>query len=141
MQNESKPITTEELIQEYKGLQKMLDETVKDLRKAEGNKTLWKIIAIAILCIWLANTKSKIVWYPSEDTKQMRVVMSDWWGIEQQTFYPVWRKPTGETESYSEQWCIKYPDNTWQVFYGDDGESLSYSYPLKNYKSLNSEKK
>jgi hypothetical protein len=78
MQNESKPITTEELIQEYKGLQKMLDETVKDLRKAEGNKTLWKIIAIAILCIWLANTKSKIVWYPSEDTKQMRVVMSDW---------------------------------------------------------------
>jgi len=141
MQNESNPITTEELIQEYKGLQKILDETVKNLRKEEGNKTLWKIIAIAILCICLANTKSKIVWYPSEDSKQMRVVMSDWWGIKQQTFYPVWRKPTGETEDYSEQWCIKYPDNTWQVFYGDDGESLSYSYPLKNYKSLNVEQK
>ena len=133
MQNESKPMTTEVLIQENNGLQKMLDETAKHLRNEKGRKTSWKFLAIVIVCIWLYNKKSSVVWLPVADSQQMCVLMSDWWGLKAQAVYPVWRKPTGETEEYSEQWCIKYPDNTWRVFYGGDRKSSAYTFPSKNY--------
>jgi hypothetical protein len=135
MQNESKPITTEELIQANQGLQKKLDETAKHLQGEKSRKTFWKFLAIVIVCVFLYEKKSSIVWLPVADSPQMCVVMSDWWGLKVRTVYPVWRKPTGETEEYSEQWCIKYPDNTWHVFYGDDGGSPAYTYPLTNYRT------
>jgi len=136
MQNESKPITTEELIQENQGLQKKLDEAAKHLQNEKVSKTFWKFLAIAIVFIGgirLYEKKSNTVWLPVADSQQMCVVMSDWWGLKVQTFYPVWKKPTGKTDEYSEQWCIKYPDNTWQVFYGDDGGASPYNYPLTNH--------
>src|ERR1035438_4772276 len=105
MQNESKPMTTEELIQENHGLQKTLDETAKHLQNEKDSKTFRKIFAIFIVCICLYYKKSNIVWLPVADSQQMSVVMSDWWGLKAQIFYPVWRKPTGETGEYSEQWC------------------------------------
>ena len=133
MQNESRPLTTEVLIQENKGLQKSLDEAAKHLRNEKASKTFWKFFTVAIVvivCIQLYKKKSGVAWLPVADSQQMCVIMSDWWGLKVQTFYPVWRKPTGETGEYSEQWCIKYPDNTWQVFYGDHGGA--YKYPLTN---------
>jgi hypothetical protein len=138
MHNESKQMTTEELIQENKGLQKMLDEMAKHLKDETRSKTFWKLLAIVSICIvsiCLYRKKASTVWLPVADSPQMCVVMSDWWGLKVQAVYPVWRKPTGETEEYSEQWCIKYPDNTWQVFYGDHGESSAYRYPLRNFKT------
>ena len=135
MQNESKPATTEELIEKHKGLQKLLDETAKHLQHEKGWKTFWKLLAIVIVCICLYNKKSSIAWLPVADSQQMCVVMSDWWGLKLQTFYPVWRKSTGETGEYSEQWCIKYPDNTWQVFYAGGSGSSAYKYPSTNYKT------
>jgi hypothetical protein len=135
MQNESKPMTAEELIQESKGLQKMLDETAKHLQNEKDSKTFWKLLAIFIVSICLYYKKSSMVWLPVADSQQMCVVMSDWWGLKVQTVYPVWRKPTGETDEYSEQWCIKYPDNTWQVFYDGHGGASAYTYPITNYRT------
>ena len=135
MQNESRPMTTEELIQENKGLQKSLDEAARRLRSEKSRKAFWKFFATAVVlvvCVRLYQKKSSVVWLPVADSQQMCVVASDWWGLKVQTFYPVWRKPTGETAEYSEEWCIKYPDNTWQVFYGAHGGSSGYKYPLTN---------
>jgi hypothetical protein len=133
MQNEAKPMTAEELINANKGLQEMLDETAKRLQKERGWKTFWMFLAIVIVCICLYYKKSSILWLPVADSPQMCVVMSDWWSLKAQSVYPVWRKPTGVTEEYSEHWCIQYPDNTWRVFYGNDGKSSAYTYPLTNY--------
>lgn len=135
MQNESKPITAEELTQESKALQKKLDETAISLQSEKGWKAFWKFLAIVIVGICLYDNKSNTVWLPVSGSQQMCVVLSDWWGLEVQTVYPVWRKPSGATEEYSEQWCIKGPDNTWQVFYGYDGESFAYKYPLTNFRT------
>ena len=43
--------------------------------------------------------------------------------------------PAGKTEEYSEQWCIKYPDDTWQVFYGGGSGPAAYKYPSTNLKT------
>src|ERR1700722_18146650 len=103
MQNESNPMTTEELIQENKGLQRMLDETAKHLRNEKASKTLWRMLAIltiVIVCFFLYDKKSNVVWLPVADSQQMCVVMSDWWGLKMQAVYPVWRKPAGDTGVY-----------------------------------------
>jgi hypothetical protein len=126
-------MTTEELIQQNEGLQKRLDETTKHLHQEKGRKTFWRFLAMVIVCICLYEKKSNVVWLPVADSQQMCVVMSDWWGLKAQAVYPVWRKPTGETEEYSEQWCIKYPDNTWQVFYGGNRKFSGYTFPSTNY--------
>lgn len=121
MQNEPNPIT--------------MDETAKHLQNERDGKMFWKLLAIFIVCICLYHKKSNIVWLPVADSQQMCVVMSEWWGLKVQTFYPVWRKPTGATGEYSEQWCIKYPDNTWQVFYSGGSGAAAYKYPSTNFKS------
>ena len=118
---------------ENPGLQPTPAELAKALQREKSRKTFWKYLAIVIAGICLCETKSKIVWLPVTDSPQICVIMSDWWGLKTQTVYPVWRKPTGETEEYSETWCIKYPDNTWQIFYRADGESSTYSFPSTNY--------
>ena len=126
-------MTTEELIQENTILQKKLDEATKQLRNEKRTKTFWKFLVIALVCICLYYKKSNIVWLPVADSPQMCVVMSDWWGLKVQSVYPVWRKPDGETGVYAEQWCIRYPDNTWRVFYGGDRKSSAYTFPSTNY--------
>ena len=114
----------------------MSDETAKRLQNEKGGQNLWKFLVLVIVCICLYDKKSKIVWLPVPDSPQMSVVISDWWGLKAQIFYPVWRKPTGITEEYSEEWCIKYPDNTWRVFYDDErGGPTAYKYPSANYKT------
>lgn len=119
--------------QENKGPQKTLDETAKALQREKRRKKFWRWLTTIIVCICLYKTKSKIVWLPVADSPQVCVIMSDWWGLKVQTVYPVWRKPTGETAEYSEKWCIQYPDNTWRVFYSNDGEALAYTYSSTNY--------
>jgi hypothetical protein len=133
MQNQPKPLTPGELIEQNKELQTMLDATAKVLQSEKHRKTFWKAVAIVIVCICVYQWKSKIVWLPVADSPQIAVVMSDWWGLKVQTVYPVWRKPSADTNEYSEAWCIKYPDNSWQVFYNNDGKSPAYTYPLTNY--------
>ena len=133
MQKEPERMTTKELIQENTILQKKLDEATKQLRNEKGSKTFWKFLVIAIVCICLYYKKSNIVWLPVADSPQMCVVMSDWWGLKAHAVYPVWRKPDGATGVNSEQWCIRYPDNTWRVFYGGDRKSSAYTFPLTNY--------
>jgi hypothetical protein len=93
------------------------------------------IIALLILYVFLYNTKTKTVWVPDPNDRMMRVDYSDWWGIKEQTFYPVWRKPTGETSEDFESWCIKWPDGTWQVFLNDNGDNVYYEWPEKGYSS------
>jgi hypothetical protein len=131
MQSESKPASSEE--PEIKKLNP--DEAAKRWHKEKNARIFWMFLAIVIACVYGYEKKSKISWLPVTDSPQMCVVMTDWWGLKVQTFYPVWRKPTGETGEYSEQWCIKYPDNTWQVFYNDDGGSSPYNYPPANNKT------
>jgi hypothetical protein len=129
MQSETQPKTTEELIQEFKGLQASLEETATQLRREKGRKSLWRVVALVTVAICLYETKSKTVWLPVADSQQMCVVMSDWWSLRVQAYYPVWRKPTGETAEYSEQWCIKYQDNSWRVFYDSHGRVPAYRCP------------
>jgi hypothetical protein len=133
MQNEPPPETGEERMEEYQGLQKMPAEAAKRLRTATRIKMAWQLSAILILIIFLYQKKSKTAWFPVADSQQMCVVVSDWWGFKVQAYYPVWRKPTGETREYSEQWCIQYPDNSWHVFYGGHGELPAYTYPPITY--------
>ena len=129
MQTETEPNTPEELIQESAGLQDTSYETEKDLENEKRRKTFWKVLATVIICIWLYEKKSHSLWLPVADSQQMCVAVSDWWGLRVQAFYPVWRKPTGETAEYSEQWCIKHPDNSWGVFYVGHGQAPAYTYP------------
>jgi hypothetical protein len=130
-------MTMEEMIQENKRLQKALDEAATPLEAEKKRKTIWKYLTILTVWIFagiaLYETKLQIVWRPVSDSPQMCVVMSDWWGLKVQTVYPVWRKPTGETREYSENWCIAYPDNTWRIFYNNDGKSSAYTFPLAKY--------
>ena len=125
-------MTSEAVIQDPKELQKALDESARALDHEKHSKTFWKCLAIFIAGICLYETKSQIVWLPVADSPQMCVVMSDWWGLRAQVVYPVWRKSTGTTEEYSEKWCIQYPDNTWRVFYRNDGKPSDYSFPKTN---------
>src|ERR1041385_1484164 len=127
MQNDTEPMTSAEMVQENDGRQKTQDETAKALQREKVRKRFWKYLTIAIVCICLYKTKSNIVWLPVADSPQVCVIMSNWWGLKVQTVYPVWRKPTGETAEYSEKWCIQYPDNTWRVFYSNNGGSFSYA--------------
>ena len=131
MQNE--PRTTEEQTQEGESLQKTLAETVNRLRKEKTSKTFWKYLSIVLICVFLYQKQSNVVWLPVADSQQMCAVVSDWWGLKVQAFYPVWRKPTGDNREYSEQWCIKYPDDSWRVFYSGHGKSPNYTYPLVTY--------
>jgi hypothetical protein len=132
MKNDSgeKILTPEDILQEYKFAQKEWHDAEKRFQNEKFGKQIWRFIALAILCACFYNTKHSIVWVPDPDDRIMRVDCSDLWGIKKQTFYPVWRKPSGEDY---ESWCIKYPDGTWQTFLVDDGESVYYSWPLKNY--------
>ena len=127
---EEKPLTTEDLIKMYEGLQKDYSNAVKAAEKEKASKILWMIIALFFVYVWLYGARHHIVWVPDPNDRMMRVEYSNWWGIEKRTFYPVWRKPTGEDY---ESWCIKYPDGTWQTFLVDDGESVYYQWPGKNY--------
>jgi hypothetical protein len=131
MQNEAK--AKEDPVQDFEELEGILDETEKDLKNEKRRKTSWKVLAIAIICICLYQKKSRVVWLPVADSQQMCVMVSDWWGLKVRAFYPVWTKPTGATGEYSEQWCIKYPDNTWQVFYSGNGPSPTYKYSATTY--------
>jgi hypothetical protein len=137
MQNEPSPVAMEEMVQKHRRLEKALDETAKALQSEKNSKTFWRCVAIVIACIFvpicLYKTKSKNVWLPVVGSPQMCVMMSDWWGLKVQTVYPLWRKPTGETKDYSEKWCIPYPDNTWRVFYSNDGGASVYNYPSTNF--------
>jgi hypothetical protein len=110
-----------------------LDGRDQDLVSEKRRKTLWKAFAIAFICICIYQKKSGATWLPIADSQQMCVMASDWWGLKVRTFYPVWTKPSGETNDYSEQWCIKYPDNTWQAFYGGRGDLPAYKYPPTTY--------
>jgi hypothetical protein len=118
---------------ECKALEVKLDGTAQDLEGEKRRKTFWKALAIVVICICLYQKKSSAVWLPVADSQQMCVMASDWWGFKVQAFYPVWTKPTGQAEEYSEQWCIKYPDNIWRIFYGGQGELPAYNYPPTNY--------
>lgn len=126
---EEKFWTTDDLLREYKFVQKEWHDAAKRCSSEEAGRKIWRFIALVILCICLFNTKTKTVWVPDPNDRMMRVDYSDWWGIKKQTFDPVWRKPSGEDY---ESWCIKYPDGTWQTFLVDDGESVYYFWP-KNY--------
>lgn len=117
------------VIQEDKELRDLVDETAKDLQRQKSGAALWRFLAIAVVCFWLYQKKSHTVWLPVADSQQMCVVISDWWGLKVQAYYPVWRTPTGETGPFSEQWCIKFPDNTWRVFYAGRGQPSDYKYP------------
>jgi hypothetical protein len=103
------------------------------LRKEKNRKTLWMFLTLVLAGIFLYQKKSSAVWLPVADSQQMSVLVSDWWGLKVQAYYPVWRKPTGEVADNSEQWCVKFPDNTWQVFYRGNGKAPAYSYPLITY--------
>jgi hypothetical protein len=127
MQSEAEPA------EENKVLEVKLDGTARDLESEKRRKTFWKAFAIVIVCFCLYQKKSGARWLPVSDSQQMCVMASDWWGLKVRAFYPVWTKPTGQTDEYSEQWCIKYPDNTWRVFYGGLGELPAYKYPSTNY--------
>jgi len=129
MQSETQVKTTEELIHGYEVLRKTLTETANQLQKEKRSKTIWRFFAVLIICIFVYAKKSNAVWLPVADSQQMCVLMSDWWGLKVQAYYPVWRQPTGETGEYSEQWCIKYPDNSWRGFYGRHGKSSTYTSP------------
>lgn len=129
MQSEAEPKATGVQIAEDRGLEDSLHETVKRLQSEQRRKTFWKLLAVLIVGICLYKTKSNTVWLPVADSQQMCVVVSDWWSLKVQAFYPVWRKPTGEASEYSEQWCIMYPDNTWRVFYDVRGRLPAYKYP------------
>jgi hypothetical protein len=119
--------------EEYKAVEVKLDETGQDLECEKRRKTFWKAFAIVVIGICLYQKKSGAIWVPVADSQQMCVMASDWWGLKVQAFYPMWTKPTGQTEEYSEQWCIKYPDNTWRVFYGLHGDSPAYNYTQQHY--------
>ncbi len=132
MHNEGPPNPTED----YEGFQRELDETAQHLQKETRRKTFWQcfaIVALGALCFGFYGKKSNTVWLPVADSQQMCVIRSDWWGLKVQAYYPVWRKPTGATQEYSEQWCIKYPDNSWRVFYSPDGKAPGYKYPPASY--------
>jgi hypothetical protein len=133
MQIEPQSKTSEQVTQEYEGFQRTSAETAKRLPKQKSRKSLWKVCVVVILCIYLYEKKSGIVWLPVADSQQMCVLMSDWWGLRVQAYYPVWRKPTGETDEYSEQWCIKYPDNSWRSFYGGHGEARTPPVTYSTY--------
>ena len=107
---------------------RMPDETAKNLQQEKSRKALWRFFAIVVICFFLYQNKSRNVWLPVADTQQMCVMKSDWWGLKVQAYYPVWRKATGETNLFSEQWCIKYPDDSWRAFYAGH-ERPSYTYP------------
>lgn len=129
---EEKSLTTEELHGQVRFYEKELFDCQQERYGEKEVKRIWVFITFFILCACLYNTKHKIVWIPHPNDRQMQVDVSDWWGWQKQSFYPVWRKPSGDDY---ESWCIKYPDGTWQAFLVDDGESVSYWWPLKNYSS------
>ena len=110
MKNEDgeKPLTVDDVLQENKLVQKEWNDAEKRFQNEKFGKQIWRVIALAILCTCLYNNKHRIVWVPDPNSRTMRVDVSDWWGIKNQTFYPVWRKPSGEQGRDSEQWCIKY---------------------------------
>jgi hypothetical protein len=110
-----------------------LDESAGRLQKEKNRKLLWMFFAVVLATVILYQKKPNAVWLPVADSQQMCVLVSDWWGLKVQAYYPVWRKPTGATEDYSEQWCIKYPDNAWRVFYRGNGRAPAYSYPTVTY--------
>jgi hypothetical protein len=129
--DEENTLTPEDILQEYKFVQKEWHDAEKKCYAENEKKRIWMLITLVLLCFWLYNTKTKTVWVPDPNDRMMRVDYLDWWGIKKQTFYPVWRKPSGENY---ESCCIKYPDGTWQTFLIDDGESVYYWWPL-NYSS------
>jgi hypothetical protein len=129
---EEKPLTTEELLRENNRIRESWLNAEMNCRAEQSKKKTWMFIALAILCVCLYNAKTKMVWYPDLDDGGIREVdYYDWWGIKQQTFHPVWCKPTGEDY---EQWCIKYPDGTWQTFeaYDASGETAWVTFPPKH---------
>ena len=131
-----KPLMAEDLIKMYEGLQKDYSKALKEGDREKNSKQLWRFIALAILGLWLYKNEHNWIWVPDPNDRQMRVEHSNWWGFKKQTFYPVWRKPSGEEqEPDSQQWCIKYPDGTWQVFLKDDMENIYYEWPEKGYSS------
>lgn len=126
---EEKVLTPDDIFQEYKLLQKELEDAAKRNQREETSKKVWRFIALAILAICLSNTKSKMTWYPDLDDGGIReAVYTDWWGGKKQVFHPVWTKPTGDDY---EQWCIKYSDGTWHIFeaYDADGETAWITFP------------
>ena len=133
MQNETLPETSEERIEECPGLHKLPGQAAKSLRSAKRIQAAWQLSAILMVMLFLYQKKSQTAWLPVADSQQMCVVASDWWGLKVQAYYPIWRKPTGETGEYSEQWCIQYPDNSWRVFYGGRGPLPAYIYPPIRY--------
>jgi hypothetical protein len=131
MQDEASRTAAESV--ENQAFQKNREEAADGLRKEKNRKLFWMFLAVVLACVFLYQKKSSAVWLPVADSQQMCVLVSDWWGLKVQAYYPVWRKPTGEAAENSEQWCIKYPDNTWQVFYRGNGKAPAYSYPLVTY--------
>jgi hypothetical protein len=131
--SEEKPQTTDDLLTAYKDLQQFYDALLKDHGNEKAGKFLWRIVALVFVCLFLINTRTKTVWVPDPNSQDMRVEYSNWWGIEHRTFYPVWRKPSGEENWDSEQWCIKWPGDTWEPFLKDDVEGVYYEWPEKGY--------
>ena len=127
---EEKSLTPEHIPQEFIPVKEWQDAENR-FQKEKFGKQIWRFIALAILCACLYNTKHKIVWVPDPNDQQMRVDISDWWGWQKQSFYPVWRKPSGEEEW--ESWCIKWPGGTWEPFLKDDTENVYYEWPGKGY--------
>lgn len=132
-EGEEKPLTMDDLVRMYKELHTDYSRAVNAVQKQKTNKILWMVIALFFVYLYLSATKHSIVWVPDPNDSQMRVEYSDWWGIKKRTFYPVWRKPSGEENWDSEQWCIKWPGGTWDPFLKDDGENVYYEWPGKGY--------
>jgi hypothetical protein len=130
MKNEGQEnLTVGDILQEYKGLQKELEAAAKKIQNEEISKKFWRFIALAILAVFLFNTKSKMVWYPDLDDGGIRqAVYSDWWGFKRQEFHPAWTK---SVENDYEQWCIKWPDGKWHAFeaYDPEGEKAEIYFP------------
>jgi hypothetical protein len=115
--------------EEFKAVEAKLDGTAQDLESEKHRKAFWRTFAIFMICVCVYQKKSGATWLPIADSQQMCVMASDWWGLKVRAFYPIWTKPTGQTDEYSEQWCIKYPDNTWRAFYGGHSDMPAYQYP------------
>jgi hypothetical protein len=130
--DDEKSPTIEELRGELQFYQKELFEC-EQKRSAEYEvKRIWMFIALGILCVCLYNTKFHVKWMPDLEDGIIKAEYSDWWGFKRQTFYPVWRKPTGDDFEF---WCVRYPDRTFHVFveYANEetGEAIYFFPPDK----------
>jgi hypothetical protein len=95
-----------------------------DWYKEYEKKKWWRLFALILLAVIIYNAKREDRWFPDLDDGTLTFKYSNWWGFDQRTFYPEWRKESNASSEDVERWCVKYPDGTWHTLiwrYGDDG--------------------